>query len=176
VSAFSICDLCNRCYVAPNLPPYNRIYQVAVIEFTEYNELTFYTKTYRWLRWHRSYICITVQFLVRLWNSIFLIIFDFSVAPIRRHLYKLYKYRCNGARADFFTRRAVNMWNSLPDSVVLTSLNGLLELTISVSFSNVIVINQIDQLSVLLLLSALLSCWCSCFRYYVFSWSVGANK
>ena len=50
--------------------------------------------------------------------------FDFSVAPTRGHLYKLYRYRCDSVRASFFASRVVNVWNSLPESVVFTSLSA----------------------------------------------------
>ena len=50
--------------------------------------------------------------------------FDFSVAPTRGHLYKLYKYRCDSVRAGFFANRVVNVWNSLPEFVVFTSLSA----------------------------------------------------
>jgi len=49
--------------------------------------------------------------------------FDFSVAPTRGHLYQLYKYRCDSVRAGFFASRVVNVWNSLPESVVFTGLS-----------------------------------------------------
>ena len=52
------------------------------------------------------------------------IYFDFSIAPTRGYLYKLYKYRCDSVRAGFFANRVVNAWNSLPESVVFTSLSA----------------------------------------------------
>ena len=51
------------------------------------------------------------------------------------HLYKLYKYRCNGVRASFFASRVVNMWNSLPETVVFTSLSAIKRSIRTVSFN-----------------------------------------
>jgi len=51
-------------------------------------------------------------------------LFEFSVSSTRGHAYKLYKYRCNSVRAHFFACRVVNVWNSLPESVVFTSLSA----------------------------------------------------
>ena len=50
--------------------------------------------------------------------------FEFSVSSTRGHAYKLYNYRCKSVRAHFFACRMVNVWNSLPESVVFTSLSA----------------------------------------------------
>ena len=61
--------------------------------------------------------------------------FDFSVGPTRGHLYKLYKYRCDSVRAGLFANRVVNVWNSLPESVVFTSLSAFKRSSRNVDFN-----------------------------------------
>ena len=51
----------------------------------------------------------------------------FALSPCtvtRGHKYKLYK-RCNATcvRANFFTERVINSWNSLPDNVDFSSFS-----------------------------------------------------
>jgi len=52
-------------------------------------------------------------------------LFAFSpVSATRGHAYKLYKPQCaNAVRKNFFTERVVNVWNSLPHDVDLSSLS-----------------------------------------------------
>jgi len=61
--------------------------------------------------------------------------FGFLVLSIRGHAYKLCKYRCKSVRAHFFACRLVNVWNSLPESVVFISLSAFKRSIRTVDFS-----------------------------------------
>jgi len=69
--------------------------------------------------------------------------FEFSVLSTRGHAYKLYKYRCKSVRAHFFACRVVNVWNSLPESVVFTSLSAFKRSIRTVDFSVFLKCNSI---------------------------------
>ena len=86
------------------------------------------SRVWRWGCWSLRPSCITIH-LVYCYTLVFGLVklklsdfFEFSVSPTRRHAYKLHKYRCKSVRADFFACTVVNVWNSLPESVVFTSL------------------------------------------------------
>jgi len=86
--------------------------------------------------------------------------FDFLVAPIRGHLYKLYKYRCDSITASFFASRVDNVWNSLPESVVFTSLSAFKRSITTVDFNQLLKpnSNQLNRatVSVVIILVVLL--------------------
>jgi len=63
--------------------------------------------------------------------------FEFSVSPTRGHAYKLYRVSI-GARVSeqtFFACRAMDVWESLPESVVFTSLSTFKRSIRTVDFS-----------------------------------------
>ena len=68
--------------------------------------------------------------------------FDFSVAPTIGHLYELYNYRCDSVRASFFASGVVNVWNSLPESVVFTSLSAFIWSIRTVDFNQFLKCNS----------------------------------
>ena len=68
---------------------------------------------------------------------------NISKMPTRGHAYKLYKYRCKSVRADFFACRVVNVWNSLPESLVFTSLSAFKRSIRTVDFSVFLKCNSI---------------------------------
>ena len=71
--------------------------------------------------------------LVKLNFSDFL---EFSVSSTRGHAYKLYKYRCKSVMgAHVFACIVVNVWNSLPESVVFTSFSAFKRSIRTVDFS-----------------------------------------
>ena len=74
--------------------------------------------------------CILLHMKVKLNCSDY---FDFQLVS---HLYKLYKYRCDSVRAGFIASRVVNVWNSLPESVVFTSLSAFKRSIRSVDFND----------------------------------------
>jgi len=56
----------------------------------------------------------------------------FVFAPVtttRGHAYKLYKPRCSNVRANFFSYRVVEVWNSLPEWVSFENLSAFCTLS-----------------------------------------------
>ena len=65
-----------------------------------------------------------------------MIFFEFGpVKTTRGHAYKLYKPRCSNVRANFFSCRVVEVWNSLPDCVSFESLSAFKRTMSTVDFS-----------------------------------------
>ena len=60
-----------------------------------------------------------------------------TVANTRGHDYKLYKpYRSSNLRKKFLTDRVINVWNSLPSTVIFTSLMAFRRSLNNVDFGN----------------------------------------
>ena len=116
----------------------------------------------------------------RFGHKIFSDYFDFSVAPTRGHLYKLYKYRCDSVRASFFASRVVNVWNSLPESVVFTSLSAFKLSIRTVDFNQFLKcnINQLNRATVSVVISLVVLLMYVMF-YCILSWcfeEINKNK
>ena len=63
-------------------------------------------------------------------------LFDFCSTSTRGHQFKLFKHHTNHCtRSSFFCERIINVWNSLPSTVIFSSLNCFKQSIGSVDFS-----------------------------------------